>query len=304
MSDWAIGFRRVGGRGFSPHTRRQVDRAKNMLTGAAAYGVLAFWAVFSLLPLVWLFSESSKPATQALSIPINFIPSRFELFQNIAQVFQVMPFARYFANSLLIVLVLGTTDILISSMAGYALSKYRFPGRQLVFLFILGTTMISFMVIIVPVYILVRNLGLLDSYLGIMAPGFVSAFGVFFMRQYISGIPNDYLDAARIDGASELGAYWGVIMPMIRPAIVTLAVFRFMWEWDSMLWPMVVIGNPKLRTLPLGLALMTDQLGWAPDYSMTHVLAACFLAILPVVIVFLILQRQFMSAMTMSGLKF
>jgi multiple sugar transport system permease protein len=277
---------------------------KKLFTNGLAYSLLTAWMAFSLLPLIWLLSEASKPATQALSIPINFIPSRFELFHNVVQVFRVIPFARYFANSVLIVAVLGTTDILVSSMGGYALAKFRFPGRQIVFLFILGTTMISFIVIIVPVYVLVRNLGWLDSYLGIMAPGFVSAFGVFFMRQYITSIPNDYLDAARIDGASEFGVYWSVIMPMIRPAIVTLGIFRFIWEWDSMLWPMIVIGNPNLRTLPLGLTLMADQLGWSPHYSMTHVLTACLLAILPVITIFLFMQRQFMSAMTMSGLKF
>jgi len=283
---------------------RRLARIRKLLSLVIKYAILIFWSFISLLPLVWLASEASKPAEQALSIPIKLIPARFELFQNMAQVFRVIPLARYFVNSLILVVVLAMTDILLSSMAGYALAKFKFPGRQLFFLFILATTMVSFMVIIVPTYILVKDLGWLDSYLGMMAPGFVSAFGVFFMRQYITGIPRDYLDAARIDGASEPGIYWKVIMPMVRPAIITLAVFRFMWEWDSMLWPMIVIGDTNLRTLPLGLILMADQLGWSPDYSMTHVLAACLLAVIPVIIVFLRLQRQFMSAMTMSGLKF
>ncbi len=148
----------------------------------------------------------------------------------------------------------------------------------------------------------VLRLGWLNSYLGLMAPGFVSAFGVFFMRQYISGIPSEYMDAARIDGASEPRVYWSVIMPKIRPAIVTLAIFRFLWEWDSLLWPLVIITNDKLRTLPLALTYFVEQLGWSPHFTMVHVLIAAVLATVPVLLFFLLLQRYFINAMTMAGL--
>jgi len=302
------GASRALGRATGPNAevdRRQavIDRAKKALTYLVMYAVLSLWMVISLLPLLWMFTESSKPSNEVLSIPITFIPSRFELFDNILQVFRVVPFARYFANSLLLVIVLGTVDIFVSSMAGYSLSKFRFPGQQIFFYFILGTMMISFVVIIVPLYILVKQLGWLNSYLGLMAPGFVSAFGVFFMRQYISGIPSEYMDAARIDGASEPRVYWSVIMPMIRPAIVTLAIFRFLWEWDSLLWPLVIITDDRLRTLPLSLTYFVEQLGWSPHFTMVHVLTAALLATIPVLVFFLLLQRYFINAMTMAGLK-
>lgn len=291
-------------RAMMPIQSFQFSRLKRYASYVPHYIILLAWTALSLLPLVWLIAESSKPANQALSFPINFIPTRFELFTNIETVFRVVPLLRYFANSLFIVLVLATTDILISTLTGYALSKFRFPGRNLVFYFILGTTMISFMVIVVPLYVLVRDLGWVDSYIGIMAPGFVSAFGCFFMRQYISGIPGEYLDAARIDGASEPSVLFRVIMPMCKPALATLAIFRFLWEWDSLFWPLIVTGNQNLRTIPLGLTIMVQQYGWSPNYSMVHILTACLLVLLPVLFVFLLLRRQFMSAMTMSGLKF
>jgi multiple sugar transport system permease protein len=296
--------RGVAGAGTLSRRQATFDSLRKTLSHAAIYAILAVWTVVSLLPVLWMFTESSKPSNEVLSIPITFIPSRFELFRNIVQVFQVVPFARFFANSLLLVIVLGTTDILVSSMGGYALSKFRFPGRDVFFYFILGTMMISFVVILVPLYILVKQLGWLDTYLGLMAPGFVSAFGVFFMRQYISGIPSEYMDAARIDGASEIRLYWSVILPMIRPAIVTLAIFRFLWEWDSLLWPLIVVTKSELRTLPLALTYLVEQLGWSPHFTMVHVLTASLLATIPVLLFFLLLQRHFINAMTMAGLKF
>lgn len=279
------------------------SRIRTSLLGALRYAVLLLWAGISIVPLLWLASEASKPPGETLSVPISFIPSRFELLQNVVQAFQIAPLARYFANSLLIVTVLATTDILISSMAGYAIAKFRFPGRHLFFLFILGTMMISFMVIVVPLYILVARLGWLDTYWGLMAPAYVSAFGVFFMRQYMRSIPNDYLDAARIDGATEPAVYARIILPMIKPAIATLVIFRFLWEWDSLLWPLVVVNNPNLRTVPLGLTVLADQIGRTPQYSMSTLLAACLVVVLPVLLVFLLLQRQFVNAMVTSGLK-
>lgn len=289
--------------------RRQALRTRyardiiRVLSVLPHYAALILFTTISILPLVWLAVESSKPYTEALTYPIRWIPTRFALFENVAVVFRMVPLLTYFGNSLFLVIVLATTDIVFSSAAGYALAKFKFPGRRVVFYFILSTTMISFFAIVVPQYILVRQLGWVDTYLGLMAPGFISAFGCFFMRQQISGIPNEYLDASRIDGASELEIFRRIIIPMIRPAIVTLAVFRFMWEWDSMFWPLVVTGKQQLRTLPLGLTMMVENMSWTPDYTITHVLTASLLAVLPVLFVFLFLQRQFMSAMTMSGLR-
>lgn len=269
----------------------------------AHYGILIAWGVLSLLPLVWLVSESSKPATEALTYPIRFVPSSFQLFENFATVLRFVPLQLYFLNSIIVVAAQATFDILLASLTGYGLAKYRFPGHRVVFYFILSTTMISFIVIVVPMYILIRNLGWVDSYIGLIAPGALTAFGCFFMHTYMQAIPNDYMDAARIDGANEFGIFWRIILPMCRPAVATLAVFHFLWEWDNLLWPLIVTGKQELRTLPLGLSIMNQQLGWTPGLSMTHLLAACLLVTIPVLIVFLLLQRQFMSAMTMSGLK-
>lgn len=270
---------------------------------AAHYGILVIWGILSVLPLIWLVSESSKPSTEALTYPIRFVPTSFNLFENFATVFRFVPLHLYFLNSVIVVAAQASIDILLASLTGFGLAKYKFPGHRAVFYFILSTTMISFIVIVVPMYVLIRNLGWVDSYLGLIAPGALTAFGCFFMHTYMQAIPNDYMDAARIDGANEFSIWWRIIMPMCRPAVATLAVFHFLWEWDNLFWPLIVTGKQELRTLPLGLAIMNQQLGWTPDVSMTHMLAACLLVTLPVLAVFLVLQRQFMSAMTMSGLK-
>lgn len=267
------------------------------------YAILIFFSVVSVLPLIWLVSEACKPYNQALSFPINFIPSEFKLFENITTVFALVPLERYFLLSSAIVAVQALTDITISSFAGFALAKYNFPGKQVFFYFILSTTMITIIIVIVPMYIMVRSLGWTDTFMGLITPGIVSAFGCFFMSTYISQIPSEYMDAARIDGCSEPGILLRVYLPMCRPAIVTLAVFRFLWEWDNLFWPLIITGKQELRTLPLGLTIFSQNLGWLPNLSQTHLLTASFLVTLPILLIFLVLQRQFMSAMTGTGLK-
>jgi ABC-type glycerol-3-phosphate transport system permease component len=284
----------------SPWNLRRLARLAAL---APHYAILLFSALVSLLPLAWLISEACKPHNEALSFPISFIPSRFALFDNIQTVLARVPLLQYFMLSLSIVLVLAFTDILISSLTGFALAKYNFPGKKIVFYFILSTTMITMIVVIVPMYILVRRLGWVDTFLGLVAPSVVSAFGCFFMNTYISQIPSEYMDAARIDGCSEPGIFARIILPMCKPAIVTLAVFRFLWEWDNLFWPLIITGKESLRTLPLGLTIFMQQLGWIPGMSQTHLLVASLLVTLPVLFVFLILQKQFMSAMTGTGLK-
>lgn len=278
-------------------------RAKRFLGLIPHYAVLILFGFVAMLPLIWLVSESAKPHNEALSFPINFIPSRFAFFENVKTVLDRVPLLQYFSLSLSMVVVLACTDILISSLTGFALAKYAFPGKRLVFYFILSTTMITMIVIIIPMYILVRRLGWVDTYIGLIAPSLVSAFGCFFMNTYISQIPNEYMDAARIDGCSEPGIFVRVILPMCKPAVVTLAVFRFLWEWDNLFWPLIITGKESLRTLPLGLTIFMQQLGWIPGMSQTHLLVASLLVTLPVLVVFLVLQKQFISAMTGTGLK-
>jgi len=284
------------------------DRVLKLVARAVGYVVLAVFAGFTLLPLVWLVGLASRSGIEIMTIPPRLFPSQFLLVKNLADALSYSSFLTWLRNSLILVVVLATTDNLVSSLAGYALARFEFPGRQVFFYFILGTLMISFIVIIVPLYILVKELGWLNTYLGMMAPAFVSAFGVFFMRQYCLSVPTEYLDAARIDGASELAIYRRVVLPMIKPAVVTLVIFRFQWEWSSLLWPLLVAGIPNLRTIPLGLAIMAEETiyrhgGSGAQYSYATVLAANLLAVAPVVVVFLFLRRYFISGMITSGLK-
>jgi len=281
------------------------DRAVKLIGQVAGYVALAAFSGFALVPLLWLVSLASRSAQEILTVPIRLLPSKFLLGKNIADAFYYSSFLTWLRNSVIMVVVLATTDNLVSSLAGYALAKFKFPGHQVLFYVVLGTLMISFLVIVVPLYILVKELDWLNSYLGMMAPAFVSAFGVFFMRQYCLSIPTEYLDAARIDGASELGIYRRVVLPMIKPAVVTLVIFRFQWEWSSLLWPMLVVGDPNLRTIPLGLAIMADSTTQAGsmEFTFATILAVNLLAVAPVVAAFVFLRRYFVSGMITSGLK-
>jgi len=252
-----------------------------------------------ILPLIWMISAASKPSDEVFSYPIRWIPSEFMLLENIQQVFEFIPFHRYFFNSVLVATCVTLTELFFSSLAGFSLSKYGFPGRDIVFLFILATMMISFIVILIPEYIIMRDLGVLDTYGGLIIPGMLTAFGVFMMRQFIMTLPDAYLDAARIDGCSEFGIYCNIILPMIKPALASLAIFKFMGNWQSYLWPLVVTSSKNLRTLPLGIALFEDQ--YLQMYN--HQMAAALIADVPILVLFALMQRHFIKGITMSGIK-
>lgn len=276
---------------------------KSATARAISYVIVGLFSAFALMPIVWLVSLASKPVQELMTIPIRLVPRDFSLFANIAEAFKYFDLLTWLRNTVIVAVLLAMSDVLLSSCCGYALAKFRFPGREVLFYFILGTFMISFIVILVPLYIIVKDLGWLNSYMGLMAPKFVSAFSIFFMRQSCLSIPNEYLDAARIDGASELRIYRTVVLPLLRPAVITLVIFRFQWEWDALLWPMIVAGSERLHTLPLGLALRASELLHATTFTASSIFAANLLATIPILLVFLYLRKYFINTMITSGLK-
>lgn len=193
---------------------------------------------------------------------------------------------------------LGT--IITSTLGGYIFAKYDFKGKNVIFLLILATMMIPFDVIVIPLYLMVRNLGLLNNLLALIIPGLVSAYGIFLCHQFISGIPNDLTAAARIDGCSEFGIYAKIIIPLSGPVIAALGIFTFMGNWDSFLWPLLVIDNINIRTLPLGISIFRSQFGIA---KWNIIMASVVLSILPVLAVFLFAQKYFVEGIALSGLK-
>jgi multiple sugar transport system permease protein len=265
------------------------------LVGAlvAAGGICVFF------PFFWMAVTSLKTVPEIQRVPLQIAPDHWTNLANFREVFQRQPFARFLLNSALVASLSALSSVVVSSLAGYGFAKFRFPGHGLLFFAIIGILMVPFQSVVVPLYLWVSRLDLLDTYLGILAPDLVSVFGVFLMRQSIEVVPTEYVDAARIDGASELGIFWRVILPSVKPALATLVIVKFMWTWNELFWPLVVVNSPTMKVVTLGLVSFTNM--YFIEYNL--VTAAAFLSILPILIVFLVCQKWVVRAAVMSGLK-
>ncbi|MFO1414537.1 MAG: carbohydrate ABC transporter permease [Burkholderiales bacterium] len=274
-------------------TRRQV-RVRLAIALAVAAGAITIF-----FPFFWMAVTSLKTAPEIQRVPLQILPDHWFNLANYYEVFKREPFFRYLLNSAIVASVAAVSSVVVSALAGFGFAKYRFPGRDVFFLGIVGILMVPFQSVVVPLYVWINDLGLLDTYAGIVAPDLVSVFGVFLMRQAIETIPNDYLDAARVDGASELRIFFLVILPSIKPAIATLAIIKFMWNWNEFFWPMVVITSPELKVVTMGLMSFTNM--YFIEYNLLT--AATVISILPIVVIFVTLQRWVIQAVVMSGIK-
>jgi ABC-type glycerol-3-phosphate transport system permease component len=260
--------------------------------------VLAIGAVVMLLPFIYMLSTSLKSTGEVFAIPLQWLPEVFR-WDNYSTALQEHPIAHYFRNSLIVGVAVTALNLLTCSLAGYSFAKFTYRGRDLLFGVVLATMMIPLASMIIPLYLVVRDLGWIDSYWGLIIPAGTSAFGIFLMRQQMLTIPNDLLEAARLDGSSEPRIFLEIVLPLSRTALASLAIFIFMWNWDSFLWPLLVATEDEYRTLPVGVALFESSYG--TNYP--QLMAVAFLAMIPVLVVFLLLQRQFIQALTMSGIK-
>ncbi len=263
------------------------------------YIILIAGAILMLLPFAWMISASFKTLAEALQVPPQWLPSTLSL-RNYQEVFNQQPlFGRFFLNSVIVAVVTVISVLITSSLAGYAFAKFNFPGKNLLFVFFLSTMMIPFQVRMVPLFVMVSDWHLTDTYAGLILPGLVEAFGIFLMRQFITSIPNDLIDAARIDGASEPRIVVQILLPLLRPALSALAIFTLIGNWEAFLWPLLITNAEEMRTLPIGLALFAGRYIERVDLEM----AAATIAILPMVVVFFLLQKRFIEGITLSGLK-
>ena len=263
------------------------------------YGLLAAIALLMLFPLLWLLSTSLKSPTEDIfQFPPQLLPSQ-PTFNNFVRVWQTNPFGRYLFNSTLIAVLTVALNLLFCALAAYPLARLEFRGREIIFTAIVTTIMIPFQIVMIPLYILTVQLGMKNSYLGIIFPAIASAFGIFLLRQAFQGVPKELEEAARIDGCSELGIWWNVMIPAIRPALVTLAIFVFIGSWSDFLWPLIVIDKPEFYTLPLGVAMLagTFSLDWR------LIAAGSIISIAPILVLFLFLQRYIVPTETGSGVK-
>ena len=262
------------------------------------HALLTVAAAITIYPLVWMVSASLMPEGEAQSLPPRLWPSRVT-FAHYNQLFERLNLARYFVNSLFIALVVTMLSLIVNSMAGYALAKLRFGGRDLLFRLMLGGLIIPAQVAMIPLFLLMKQLGLINSYWAVILPASASIFGIFLIRQYAFSIPDALLDAARIDGASEWQIYRTVVLPLLRPILVTLGVFTFMVSWNDFMWPLVALVDGDLRTLPVALAILSGEHVQDTELMM----AGSVLTLLPVLLSFVFVQRYYVEGITAGSLK-
>ena len=263
------------------------------------YTILIVLAAVMILPLVWMVSTASKTLGEATALEFRLIPSRFMLLENIVTAFGRQPFDRYFYNSGVVAVATTIGRVLLCSVAGYSFAKFRFPGRDLVFMGVLSTMMVPFFVVIIPLYIVVYSFGWLDSYWGLIVPGLVNAYGIFLMRQYMLSVPDELIDAARIDGAHELRIFFQLALPLAKPALSTLAILTFMGSWDSYVWPLMMINDRRMMTLPLGLTVFRSS--YITYWN--ELMVVSVVGVIPTFTLFFMFQKQFVEGVAISGLK-
>lgn len=272
-----------------------------------SYIVLIAVGVTMALPFIWMVGTSLKAYKELFLWPPRFLPAvpQWGNYREAWYFSKLAPFSRYFTNSLLVTCTTTLGQIITCSTAGYAFARLRFPGRDKLFLLYIATLMVPFQVTLVPLYLIMRQLKWVDTYQSLIAPGLVSAYGTFLVRQFMLTLPDELEDAARIDGAPVPVILARIILPLCSPVLGTLAIMAFMGSWNSFLWPLVMISTTELRTLPIGLAFFTSMPEYEtiglPPYQL--LMAAATFSMVPTLIVFLLGQRHFVKGIALSGIK-
>lgn len=260
--------------------------------------VMSIGAVAMFFPTVWMLLCSFKTQGELYQMPPTFLPENFN-FHNFSNVFKQMPFGQYYFNSLWTSLLNTVVGVLSSALVGYVFAKYQFPGREAIFLVVLACMMIPYETLMPTVYKLMVAVKWTDSYLVLTVPYFCNIFAIFLMRQFFLDLPNDYLEAAEIDGCGQLRTWWSVAMPMAKSTVSTLVIFLFMASYNSFLWPLISTDSRKYFTLPVGIQSMIWDRG--SQYAM--LMAASAMVIIPVCVLFAVMQKQFIEGMTAGGIK-
>ena len=258
--------------------------------------------IFMALPLVWMLSASFKPTSEIYRFPPTLIPEQFTL-ANYERLFTDWPFANWYTNSLLVATITTIAVLFFSSLAGFGFAKYRFRGNRVLFLIVLASTMIPFQLILVPLFIVMSRLSWTNTYYALIIPFMAPAVSIFLMRQFITSIPSELMESARIDGASEFGLYWRIIVPLARPAFAALAILTFLGSWNSFLWPLSVLRQQTAMTLPVGMASILGGVTAGSEAPIGATMAGATLITIPVIIVFVAVQKHYIAGLTAASLK-
>lgn len=274
-------------------------RTRHLWRTALIYLVLTVALLGTMLPFVWMVLGSVKTEGELMKVPITWWPETFT-WDNFGTWFTTLDFPLFLGNSVIVAVFVVVGNLLFCSMVGYALAKMDFPGKKPLFIAVLAMLMVPGVVTMIPLFVLIANMGLVNTHAGLILPFLAAPFGVFLMRQFMFGIPDELIEAARIDGASEMRIFARIVIPMCGPALATLAIFTFLASWNNFLWPLIVAQSGNMYTLPVALSLYSaGKVG--PQYGI--MMAGAVLIILPIIVLFLFLQRYFVAGLATSGLK-
>ncbi|MDR6553476.1 carbohydrate ABC transporter permease [Paenibacillus qinlingensis] len=260
--------------------------------------VMALFGIVFMMPFLWMISASMKPEADVFIFPIQWIPKHFNMIENYKTVWTTK-FPLYYWNSIKVTVITTALSVLFSSMAAYAFSKIKFRGSNIIFVLVLAIYMVPSQAILVPQFLLLRSMHLYDTHIGLILLGSFSVLGTFMLRQFYLGIHDEYMESARIDGAGHARIFWTICTPLVRPAIATYAILRFIWTWNDYQNPLIFLRDKSLFTLPLGIRSFADLNG--EFYSL--IMAASVSAILPLLIIFIIGQKQVIEGISMGGVK-
>ncbi len=276
-------------------------KARDTIVRNLLYLILGILGILFIFPFLWMILSSFKLNRDVLAIPIRFFPPEWNWmsYVNIFTKFPDFDFPRLIVNSIIVTTLAVLFCLFLSATAGYGFAKYKFKGNSALFTVVLATMMISFEAIVVPLFILVRQMGMQNSYWGLVIPEGLTAFGVFMMRQFFFALPDDYIESARIDGANEYIIFLKLGLPMAKTALLALVIFHAQWVWNLLLWPLIVMSNPVMRVLPQGIALFKG--GYNTPYP--EQLAASVIVCLPLLILYISLSKYFVKGIAMTGLK-
>ncbi|MFJ6565575.1 carbohydrate ABC transporter permease [Streptomyces sp. NPDC091412] len=277
--------------------RRQGRGPQPLLYVVASLGLLVMAA-----PFLWMALSAFKTKKDLTASPPVWIPSAWTL-QNFRDLLDQLNMPQYFLNSLIVAVLVATCNLLFCSMLGYALAKLNFTARSKVFGVVLAALMVPGNLMILPLYVLMNKLNLLDSYMGLVLPFAAGAFGVFLMRQFMTTIPDELLEAARMDGAGEWYIFWRIVLPLVKPALATLTIFTFLGSWNNFIWPLIATNDPSKYTLPVALATFANDPNRTVGGGNGMLMAGSLLVVLPVLLVFALLQRHFTQGIATAGMK-
>ena len=284
-------------RAASPEGQPRVRRLPTW-TRLATHLILAVGALAMIGPFVWSALTSLKTLGESFRVPPTIFPSELQ-WSNYADVFTQLPFLSFYENTIIVTAVKVVGVLITSSLAGYAFARIDFPGRNFLFALYLAVLMVPYQIFLLPQFLIMAKLGLVNTLAALIIPGLFDAFGTFLMRQFFKGLPRELEDAAKIDGCNHLQIYLRIMLPLARPGLIALAIFTFLWSWNDFLWPLVVITSPEKMPLGAGLAFLQGQ--YLTDFPV--LMAGALLSALPVIVVFVILQRQFVEGVASTGIK-